>query len=93
MCSIIAYDKRPPSYEYEEISIGDIPIPKNATTEELEVLGDTLNFIDCWPKLFHHDYEVRWKMYNKAMKKFFKQIPTTKSKPLSHDKRNRKILT
>ena len=29
MCSIIAHDKKEPSYEYEERSIGNKPIPKN----------------------------------------------------------------
>ena len=51
MCSIVAHDKKT-EYEDEEFSIGDMPIPKNATTESLEALGDTLNFIDCWLKLF-----------------------------------------
>ena len=32
MCSIIAQDKKQPLYEDEESSIGDGPIPKNATT-------------------------------------------------------------
>ena len=45
MCSIIAHKKKT-SYEDEESSIRDIPIPNNATTEALEALGDNLNFID-----------------------------------------------
>ena len=32
MYSIIAHDKQQPSYEDEEISIGDRPIPNNETT-------------------------------------------------------------
>ena len=35
MCSIIAHDKEQPSYEDEEISIGDRPIPKNEKIEAL----------------------------------------------------------
>ena len=31
-------------------------------------------------------------MYNKATKKFFKTIPTIKSKPLSHDKKIQKPI-
>ena len=57
-----------PSYEDKESSIGDKPIPKNATTEAFEALVSTLNFIDCWFKLFHQNYEVRCGMYNKATK-------------------------
>ena len=51
------------SYEDKEISIGDRPIPKNETIEVLEALGATLNFIDCWFKMFHHNYEVICGMY------------------------------
>ena len=46
MCSIVAHDKKQPSYEDEEISIGYGPINKNTTTESLEALGAILNFID-----------------------------------------------
>ena len=92
MCYKIAHDKQQPRYEDKKNSIGDIPIPKNETTEALEALYVTFNFIDLWLKLFHQNYEVRWKMYNEAMKKLFKQIPTMKSKPLSHDKKDHKIL-
>ena len=43
--------------------------------------------------MFHHNYEVRWKMYNKAMENLFKKIPTMRSKPLSHNKKHKKLLT
>ena len=56
MCSILAHDKQQPKYFDDEISGGGRPIPKSATIEELEALGATLNFIDCWLKLFHHNY-------------------------------------
>ena len=62
MYSIIAHNKQQPLYQGEERSIGDRPISKNATTEALEALGDTLNYIDCWLKLFQYNYEVRWKI-------------------------------
>ena len=70
-----------------------IPIPKNATTEALEALGTTLNFIGFWIKLFDHNYELWYGMSNKSMKKLFKQIPTMKSKPLSQDKKHQRLLT
>ena len=85
MCYIIEKNKQQPIYVDDEISGEGISIPNNTTTEVLEALGDTLNFIDYWLKLFYHNYEVRWKMYNEATKKLFKQIPTMKSKQLSHD--------
>ena len=57
MCYIISHDKQQPTYVDDEISGGGIPITKNATTESLEALGDILNFIYCWLKLFHRNYE------------------------------------
>ena len=47
MCSLVVHDKKL-AYEDEEISIGDRLIPKNATSEALEALVDTLNSIDIW---------------------------------------------
>ena len=73
LCSVIAHYKKQPSYEEEEISIGDRSIPNNATTETLEALGAAFNFINFWFKLCNHNYEVRWKMYNKDMKMFLKK--------------------
>ena len=93
MCFIVAHDNKKTSYGDEGISIGDNPIPKNSTTEALEALGDTLNFIDIWLKLFHQNYEVRCGMYIRAMKKIFQKIPTIKSKPLSQGKKIQKLMT
>ena len=73
MCSIIAHDKKQPSYEDEESSIGYRPIPINATTETLEALVDTFNFINIWNKLLDENYEVRRKAYNTDMKEMFKK--------------------
>ena len=86
MCSITANDKLKPMYVDDSSSVGSREITKNATTAELESLGVTLNFIDFWLKLFHKNYEVRSKIYHEAMKKFFKNIPTKKFKPLVYDK-------
>ena len=71
MCYIVSHDKKQPSYEDEDSSILDRPIPKNATTEALEALGATLNFIDIWIKLFYHDYDVRREAYNIYMENMF----------------------
>ena len=51
MCSLVAHDKKRPSYEYEESSIGDMLIPKHVTIEALKALGVTLNYIEIWIKL------------------------------------------
>ena len=65
---IVAHNLKKPSYEDEESSIGDRPIPKNSTTEALEALVAILNFIDIWLKLLDQNYDVRRKAYNTAMK-------------------------
>ena len=41
-CVLWLHTTKKTSYEDEEISIGDMPIPKNSTTEALEALGATL---------------------------------------------------
>ena len=54
--------------EDDESSIGDRLIPKHVTTESLEALVATINFIEILLKLLGHNYELRCRMYNKAMK-------------------------
>ena len=56
MCSIIAHNNNKVTYADDESSGGGRPIPKNATTEELEALGATLKCIDFWLKLFYQNY-------------------------------------
>ena len=81
MCYITAHDKLLPTYVDYESSGGDIVIPKNETTAKLESLDVTLNFIDCWLKHFHPNFQVKWKMYNEAMKTYLKKYPV---KNLNH---------
>ena len=63
------------------------------TTEALEALGATLNFIEIWIKLLDHNYELRCGMYNKAMKDMSKTMPTTTTKPLIPKQNVQKIMT
>ena len=72
MCSLVAHYLKKPAYEYEESSIGDMPIPKNSTAEELETLGVTFNFIDIWLKMLDDTYYASSVAYNAAMKDMFK---------------------
>ena len=58
------------------------------TTEALEALGDTMNFIDIWLKLLEENDEIRYGMYNKTMKYMFKQITTRMYKQLSTKQKN-----
>ena len=52
MCSITAHDKLQPTYVDDTISVGGRAITKNAATTALESIGETLNFINSWLKLF-----------------------------------------
>ena len=71
MCSLVANDKIQPSYEYDESSIGDRSIPKDATTKELKSLGDTINCIDIWLRLCDNNFDDRCVAYITAMKDMF----------------------
>ena len=62
-------------------------------TGSLESLGATLNFIEIYPKLLDHNYEVRFVIYNKAMKEMFNQIPTTMTKALIPKQKVQKLMT
>ena len=92
MCSLVAHDKKLLAYEDDENSIGDSLKHKHVTTEALEALGDTLNFIEMWLKLVEDNYEIRCAMYNKDMKEMFKQIPTTITKLLIPKQKVQKIM-
>ena len=81
------------SYEDEESSIGDRPIPKKTTTESLEALGVTFNFIDVWIKLLYNNYEARRVSCSTNNKEMFKQIPTMMTKPLSQRQKFQKLMT
>ena len=72
MCSLVVHDKKLPAYEDDERSIGYIPIPKHVTTEVLEELGATINFIDIWIKLLEDNYDARRVVYITSMKEMSK---------------------
>ena len=55
MWSISAHDKLKPTYIDDASSVCGRSIPKNATIAALSSLGATLNYIDCWLKLFHRN--------------------------------------
>ena len=81
------------AYEDYEISIGDRLIPKYVTTQPLEALGETLDFIEIWLKLLDDNYDTRHVAYITAMKDMFKQIPTTITKPLIPRQKVQKLMT
>ena len=77
--------------KYKQLSIGDRLISKNETTESLEALVDTLNFIDVWLKLFEENYDERCVAYSTAMKEMSKQITLTAIKALTPKKNSRNL--
>ena len=93
MCSSVAHDKKQPAYVYEKSSLYFWLITKYTTTEALEALGVTLNFIYIWLKLFEDKYERRSGIYNKAMAEMFKQIPITVIKSLSSKQKVQTLIT
>ena len=87
MCYLFANDKIQPAYEDDEISIGDRLITKHATTEALEELGDTLNFIYIWLQLLQENYEARRLVYITSIKEMFKQITQTMIKSFTAEQK------
>ena len=55
-------------------------------------MGATLNFTETWIKPLEENYEVIREMYNEAMKKMFKQIPTTMIKSLNPKQKAKKLM-
>ena len=67
LCYLVVHDKKIPDYDYDKSSIGDRLITKHATTEALEALGDTLNFIYIWLQLLQENYEARRLVYTTSI--------------------------
>ena len=63
------------------------------TTEVLDALGATFNFIEIWLKLLEENYDAMRVAYNTDLKDMFKQIPTTMTKPLSPKQKVQKLMT
>ena len=93
MCSLVANDKTLPSYEDDQIIIVDRPIPKHATTEALEALGDTINFIDIWIKLFEDNYDARRVAYITSIQEMFNKLTQTMIKALTSKQKVHKLMT
>ena len=67
-------------------------IPKHATIEAVKALGDTINFIDIWLKLFEDNYDAISVAYITAIKDMFKQIPLTIMKSLTPKQKVQKLM-
>ena len=93
MCYLVAHDKKQPEYEHDESSIGDGIISKHVTTESLEALGTTPNFIDICLKLSEENYDASRVAYIPDIKEMFKQIPLTMMKSLTPKQKVQKLMT
>ena len=83
MCSLVAHDRMENNKQYDESSIGDIEIPKDATVKALNSLGATFNFIDIWLHNCRHNYFSRSESYTVAMVEMLKKIAQNVGKPLT----------
>ena len=73
MCSIDAYKGENKPYSCDDGSSGGCcPLPTNSTTEALESLGETIDFIGCWLKSLENKCLECYHMYTNFMKELFK---------------------
>ena len=63
------------------------------TTEELEALGATINFIEIWLKLLYKNYDDRRVAYFTDMKEMLIKIPTMMTKLLITRQKVHKLMT
>ena len=68
-------------------------INNHVTTELLEALDYTFNFIEIWLNLLEVNYGARRVAYNTAMKYVFKQIPTMMMKPFIPKQNGEELMT
>ena len=62
------------------------------TTEALEELGDTMNFIDIWIKMLEDNYDARRVAYITDMKEMFKKIPLMMINALTPKQKVQKLM-
>ena len=71
MCSIDAHEKEHQS-SFDYSSSGEcFPLPSNSTTESLDSLGATIDFIGFWLKALEHNFIERCNLYTHYMEDFF----------------------
>ena len=57
ICSIDAYERENQSSSFYDLSSGrGCPLTITSTTEALELLGTTIDFIGCWIKSIEHNF-------------------------------------
>ena len=76
MCYIDANEKKHPLSSCEDgSSSGVFPLTTNSTTEALESLSETIDFIGCWLKALEHNFLERCNFCTHYMEECFHKIP------------------
>ena len=73
MCCIDAYERDHKSSSCDDGSSGgSCQLKITSTTESLESLGTTIDFIGCWPKASKHNFLELFRLYTHFMEELFK---------------------
>ena len=75
MFGLNSHDKIHDATPYLKISSGGRTIPINATTDLLNSLGGTIDFIDTWLKVLVYNISWHFRAYQENMKELFYNIP------------------
>ena len=75
MCSIDAHEREQQSSSFDDDSGGGgCTLPTNSTTETLEFIGATIDFIGCWLKYSEHNFLELCNFYTHNMEELFHKI-------------------
>ena len=89
MCSIDAYEREHKSYSFYDGSSGGVfPLPTTSTTEALESLVATIDFIGCWLIALERNFLELCYLYTHYMEELCHKITVKISnKPIPKEKR------
>ena len=93
MCSIDSHGKYNQSSCDDVSSGGGCSLPSNSTTEELVLLGATMDFIGCWIKSLKQNMLELCNMYDFNMNKLFQKTPVEIPKQPSPKEKKQIIIT
>ena len=71
ICSIDAHEKQHPTYVDDGSIRIDDALTSNSTTQVLDSLGETFDFVDCWLKGFDENYQDWSNVYGQTMQDLF----------------------
>ena len=91
-CSIGEHEKEHQSSSDDVIRVGGFPLLKNSTTEALYLLGETIDFIDCWLKASEHNFIEICNLYSHHMDLVFQIYPVKLPNQPSPKKKRKSLL-